>query len=61
LLRAGGDRAAAERSFFQGIGIAQQQSAKLWELDAARSVLPGSGASSARREAACDLLAPIYG
>jgi hypothetical protein len=60
LLRAGGDRAAAERSFFRAIGIGQQQSAKLWELDAAVS-LARLWREQGQREAACDLLAPIYG
>src|SRR5262249_38278504 len=34
LLRTGHDSAAAERCFSQAIGIAQQQSAKFWELRA---------------------------
>ena len=38
LLRAGHDLAAAERSFSRAIGIAQQQSAKFWELRAAISL-----------------------
>jgi predicted ATPase len=38
LLRTGGDRSAAERCFRRAIGIAQQQSAKFWELRAATSL-----------------------
>jgi predicted ATPase len=38
LLRASHDPSAAERSFSQAIGIAQQQSAKFWELRAAISL-----------------------
>jgi predicted ATPase len=38
LLRSGGDRSAAERCFRRAIGIAQQQSAKFWELRVATSL-----------------------
>jgi class 3 adenylate cyclase/predicted ATPase len=60
LLRAGHDPAAAERSFFQAIGTAQQQSAKFWELRATTS-LARLWRERGKRDAACDLLAPIYG
>jgi predicted ATPase len=60
LLRAGHDPAAAERSFSQAIGIAQQQSAKFWELRAAIS-LARLWREQGKRDAARDLLAPTYG
>ena len=60
LLRAGHDPAAAERSFCQAIGIAQQQSAKFWELRAAIS-LARLWREQGKRDAARDLLAPTYG
>ena len=60
LLRAGDDIAGAERSFSQAIGIAQQQSAKFWELRAAIS-LARLWREQGRRDAARDLLAPTYG
>jgi predicted ATPase len=59
LLRAGHDLAAAERSFSRAIGIAQQQSAKFWELRAAIS-LARLWREQGKRDAARDLLAPIY-
>ena len=60
LLRAGDDPTAAERCFSQAIGIAQQQSAKFWELRAAIS-LARLWRDQGKRDAARDLLAPTYG
>ena len=60
LLLTGHDPAAAERSFSQAIGIAQQQSAKFWELRAAIS-LARLWREQGKRDAARDLLAPTYG
>jgi predicted ATPase len=60
LLRGGHDPAAAERCFRQAIDIAQQQSAKFWELRAAIS-LARLWREQGNREAARDLLAPTYG
>jgi class 3 adenylate cyclase/predicted ATPase len=60
LLRAGHDPAGAERSFSQAIGIAQQQSAKFWELRATVS-LARLWREQGKRDAARDLLAPSYG
>jgi class 3 adenylate cyclase/predicted ATPase len=60
LLRAGHDPDAAERSFSQAIDIAQQQSAKFWELRAATS-LARLWYEQGKRDAARDLLAPTYG
>src|SRR5215472_6671067 len=60
LLRAGHEPVAAERSFSQAIGIAQQQSAKFWELRAATS-LARLWQEQGKRDAARDLLAPTYG
>ena len=60
LLRAGHDPAGAERCFSQAIDIAQQQSAKFWELRAATS-LARLWSEQGRPDAARDLLAPIYG
>jgi predicted ATPase len=60
LLRAGDDIAGAERSFSQAISIAQQQSAKFWELRAAIS-LTRLWREQGKRDAARDLLAPTYG
>jgi predicted ATPase len=60
LLRAGHDPAGAERCFRQAIGIAQQQSAKFWELRAAIS-LARLWREQGKRNAARDLLAPTYG
>jgi predicted ATPase len=59
LLRTGHDPTGAERSFSQAIGIAQQQSAKFWELRAAIS-LARLRREQGKRDAARDLLAPIY-
>jgi len=60
LLRAGHDPAGAERCFSQAIDIAQQQSAKFWELRAAIS-LARLWQEQGKRDAARDLLVPIYG
>jgi class 3 adenylate cyclase/predicted ATPase len=60
LLRTGHDPAAAEQSFSRAIGIAKQQSAKFWELRAAIS-LARLWQEQGKRDAARDLLAPIYG
>jgi len=60
LLDTGHDPVAAERSFSQAIGIAQQQSAKFWELRAAIS-LARLSREQGKRDAARDLLAPVYG
>jgi predicted ATPase len=60
LLLAGHDPAAAERSFFRAISIAQQQRAKFWELRAAIS-LTRLWREQGKRDAARDLLAPLYG
>ena len=60
LLRAGHDPAGAERCFCRAIDIAQQQSAKFWELRAAIS-LARLWREQGKRDAARDLLAPIYG
>jgi class 3 adenylate cyclase/predicted ATPase/DNA polymerase III delta prime subunit len=59
LLR-GGDNPAAERCFLQAIEIAQKQSAKFWELRAATS-LARLWRDQGKRDAARDLLGPIYG
>ncbi len=59
LLRAGHDPAGAERSLCRAIDIAQQQSAKFWELRAAIS-LARLWHEQGKRDAARDLLAPIY-
>ena len=60
LLRTGHDSAAAECCFSQAIGIAQQQSAKFWELRAAVS-LARLWRGQGKCDAARDLLAPTYG
>jgi predicted ATPase len=60
LLRAGHDPAGAERSFCRAIDIAQQQSGKFWELRAAIS-LARLWHEQGKRDAARDLLGPIYG
>ena len=60
LLRSGDDYTAAERCFLQAIGIAQQQSAKFWELRAAIS-LARLWSEQGKRDAARNLLGPIYG
>ena len=54
------DRAAAEVSYREAIAIAQQQSAKLWELRAAIS-LARLWRDQGKRTEAHDVLAPVYG
>jgi len=60
VLVAAGDRAAAEAGYREAIAIAQQQSAKLWELRAAASLARLWRAQGKCSEAR-DLLAPVYG
>jgi predicted ATPase len=60
LLRAGHDSVGAERSLCRAIDIAQQQSGKFWELRAAIS-LARLWHEQGKRDAARDLLAPIFG
>ena len=60
LLRSAKDYTAAERCYCQAIAIAQQQSAKFWELRAAIS-LARLWSEQGKRDAARDLLGPIYG
>jgi predicted ATPase len=60
VLAATGDPAAAEASYREAIEIAQQQSAKLWELCATMS-LAGLWRDQGKRTEARDLLAPVYG
>jgi predicted ATPase len=60
LLAQTGDRMAAEASYRQALALAQQQSAKLWELRAATSLVR-LWREQGRRGEARDLLAPIYG
>jgi class 3 adenylate cyclase/tetratricopeptide (TPR) repeat protein len=60
VLLATGDRAGAEASYHEAIAIAQQQSARLWELRAATSLARLSRDQGKRAEAR-DLLAPVYG
>jgi predicted ATPase len=52
--------AAAEASYREAVAIAQQQSAKLWELRAAIS-LARLGRDQGKRSEARDQLAPVYG
>jgi predicted ATPase len=59
VLLATGDAAAAEASYCEAIAIAQQQSAKLWELCAATS-LTRLWRDQGKRAEARDLLAPLY-
>jgi predicted ATPase len=59
VLLAAGDAAAAEASYREAIAIAQQQSAKLWELRAAMS-LARLWRNQGKRSQARDLLAPVY-
>jgi predicted ATPase len=54
------ERVAAEDSFRLALTVAQQQSAKFWELRAATS-LAGLWRDQGKRAEAGDLLAPIYG
>jgi class 3 adenylate cyclase/tetratricopeptide (TPR) repeat protein len=60
VLLAMGDPAAAEASYREAIAIAQQQSAKLWELRAATS-LARLWRDQGKRPEAHDQLAPVYG
>ena len=60
VLLATGDAAAAEASYREASGIAQQQSAKLWELRSATS-LARLWHDQGKRAAARDLLAPVHG
>ena len=55
-----GDHAGSEASYQEAIAIAQQQSAKLWELGAAMS-LARLWRDQGRRADAHALLAPVYG
>ncbi len=55
-----GDRTGAEASYQEAIAIAQQQSAKLWELRAASS-LARLWRDQGKRAEARDPLAPVYG
>jgi class 3 adenylate cyclase/tetratricopeptide (TPR) repeat protein len=59
LLRATGDRSAAEHSYHRALAIAKRQSAKLWELLAAMS-LARLWRDQDKRTEARELLAPIY-
>jgi predicted ATPase/class 3 adenylate cyclase len=59
LLRATGDRSAAERSYHQALAIATRQSAKLWELLAAVN-LTRLWRDQGKRTEARELLAPIH-
>jgi predicted ATPase len=52
--------AAAESCFHQALAIARGQQAKLWELRAAMS-LARLWQQQGKRQAACDLLVPVYG
>jgi predicted ATPase len=60
VLLAMGDSAAAAASYREAIAIAQQQSAKLWELRAATS-LARLRCDQGNRTEAHELLAPVYG
>jgi class 3 adenylate cyclase/predicted ATPase len=60
VLLAMGDPTTAEASYGEAIAIAQQQSAKLWELRAATS-LARLWSDQAKRTEAHELLAPVYG
>ena len=55
-----GDSTTAEASYREAIGIAQQQSAKLWELRAATS-LARLWRNQGKSAEARDLLRPVYG
>src|SRR5262249_5072229 len=59
VLLAIGDSIRAEGSYHEAITIAQQQSAKLWELCAAMS-LARLWRGQGKRTQACDLLAQVY-
>jgi predicted ATPase len=60
LLVAIGDRTGAEASYREALALAQQQSAKLWELRAAMS-LARLWRDQGKRTEAHALLAPVYG
>jgi class 3 adenylate cyclase/tetratricopeptide (TPR) repeat protein len=60
VLLATSDAAAAEASYCAAMALAQEQSAKLWELGAAMS-LARLWRDQGKRTEARDLLAPIYG
>jgi predicted ATPase len=60
VLLAMGDPAAAEAGYREAIAVAQQQSAKLWELRAATS-LARLWSDQGKRDAGRGLLAPVYG
>jgi predicted ATPase len=59
VLLATGDAAAAEASYHEALAIAQQQSAKLWELRTATS-LARLWHDQGKPAEARDLLAPVY-
>jgi predicted ATPase len=59
VLAAMGDRTGAAASYREAISIAQQQSAKLWELRAAMS-LAQLWRDHGKRAEARDLLAPVH-
>jgi predicted ATPase len=60
VLLATGDVAAAEAAYREALALAQQQSAKLWELRTAMS-LAQLWRDQGKRLEARDLLAPVYG
>ena len=60
VLLAMGDRAGAEASYREAMALAQQQSARLWELRAAMS-LARLWRDQGKRTEARELLAPVYG
>ena len=60
LLLSTSEHAHAENSFRQAIALAQQQSAKFWEMRAATS-LARLWRDQGKREEARELLAPVYG
>ena len=60
LLEAGGDQSGAEANYRRALYVAQQQSAKAFELRAATS-LARLWRDQGKRNEARDLLAPIYG
>ena len=60
LLNAIGDGAAAEQNYQQAMAVAQRQSAKLFELQAATS-LARLWRDQGKRTEARNLLAPVYG
>jgi predicted ATPase len=59
LLNAASDRVSAEQSYRQALAVAQRQSAKLFELQAATR-LARLWLDQGKRTEARDLLAPIY-